>query len=175
MKNKIIFISVEGDNAADLVPQIENLLGALIGAPVRTRTSDLLIRNLSDTNNENKENITPGQSAPVHRENRRGRPKKEKPSEVVDNAGGQIDSATCVTEVPACSSVANTEDESSSAPSEKVAATSDDVYKALKSVHDSKGVEVAQGLVKEFGGARISDIKPEQFTDFIGRCAEACK
>src|SRR3990167_10552785 len=49
-------------------------------------------------------------------------------------------------------------------------ATHDSVRTALREVFNTKGATVATAILQQFKAARISDIKPEQFADFIKAC-----
>lgn len=56
-------------------------------------------------------------------------------------------------------------------PVQAVAAVNADAVRlALREVFNKSGAKAATDLLKEFGAARISDVKPEQFTAFIKAC-----
>ena len=48
--------------------------------------------------------------------------------------------------------------------------TQDNVRTALREVFNTKGATVATAILSQFKAARVSDIKPEQFADFIKAC-----
>ena len=48
--------------------------------------------------------------------------------------------------------------------------THDSVRAALREVFNTKGATVATAILQQFKAARISDVKPEQFADFIKAC-----
>ena len=49
--------------------------------------------------------------------------------------------------------------------------TSHDVVRtALREVFNTKGATVATAILSQFKAARVSDVKPEQFADFIKAC-----
>ena len=50
--------------------------------------------------------------------------------------------------------------------------THDSVRAALREVFNTKGATVATAILQQFKAARISDVKPEQFADFIKACQE---
>lgn len=56
------------------------------------------------------------------------------------------------------------------APSASAEATLDDVRAALQAFTAAKGVPAGIELLKEFGAARISELKAENFAAFIGKC-----
>jgi hypothetical protein len=51
----------------------------------------------------------------------------------------------------------------------------DGARKALRDVFDKKGGTAATTLLKQFGAARVSDIKPEDFAKFVAGCELALK
>ena len=51
------------------------------------------------------------------------------------------------------------------------AATLDNVRNALREVFNTKGAATATEILKKFGAARISDVKPEQYVAFIAACS----
>jgi len=59
------------------------------------------------------------------------------------------------------------------AESPATAATVDTIRAALRAVFDAKGkgAAAATAILKQFGATRVSDIKPEQYADFLKACA----
>ena len=56
-------------------------------------------------------------------------------------------------------------------PPQPVGVSDVDVRNALREVFNAKGAKIATELLKQFGAARVSDIKPEQYINFIEACA----
>ena len=52
------------------------------------------------------------------------------------------------------------------------AATLDTVRVALREVFNTKGAAAATEILKQFGAARVSDVKPEDFAKFVATCAK---
>lgn len=169
----MIEIKISAESPQALEQLIGNLFPGLFGGRDRDRTCYPLNANqLSESIPQHSEsNGNSVQQAESPR--KKGRPKKEKSAQVVDSADGQKNIATTPENGNENQQVA-TENSEVATPAPAAAAISrDDVYKALKSVHDSKGIEVAQQCVSEVGGSRISDVKEEDFARFVEICAKA--
>ena len=50
--------------------------------------------------------------------------------------------------------------------------TAADTEKALEAVFNGKGLPTAQALLQRFGIARLRDLKPEQYVDFVAAAKE---
>lgn len=92
---------------------------------------------------------------------RRGRPPREKPTETAPESSEGVET--------------DTTDESKVIEKDKKV-TLDDARAALRGLQSRIGEDdmaTAIAVLKEFGATRISEVKPEQYADFIGACAKA--
>lgn len=169
----MISVTITAESFDGFISQIENLLRSQNGAPVRARTSDLLIRNLSDNETANEDGSKKIEPEVIEKKSGRGRPRKEKVSEGADSSMEKKEPVTPDTQVPPNSEVANAKTEVAAEIKPEVTITTDDIYKALKSVRDTKGIDVAKKCIEDIGASRISDVKPEDFGKFLEICKKA--
>ena len=98
-------------------------------------------------------------AAPAVVKERKPRAKKE---EAAVQAGEQISGPTAHTTDGA---------QTASAPVESTALTLDEVRPALQAFTAAKGMDAGIQLLKDFGAARISELKAEDFAAFVKKCA----
>lgn len=143
-------------------PQVVENSGSTGSAPTFTPSDDAVVG--ADVAGEQPED----KSAPtvVTEAKRRGRPPKVK-----EEAVEQVEKPGAASAVE--SEKSTTENAAPTVEQTATATTLDDVRAALQGFTAAKGVPAGIELLKEFGAARISELKAEQFAAFIGKCEVA--
>lgn len=113
---------------------------------------------------------------------KRGRPRKENAQpEVASNTGSDVtalpSSEDPSTELPLAADVTGEEGE---APADETPldaspapVTVETVREALKNVMETHGMPACTAILKQFGAARVSELKPEHYANFVDACEAA--
>lgn len=183
-------LEIVADSLKELVTGIQEGLTALLatpqlinnqssfqnGAPDTARTCDLLIRNQTPSNTP-EPTLDPAILSEGEVKQKRTRKAKEATaSNVPVNTEGKVEVATAapITEPkPEPPKTIAAEVQVATATATDTPITRDQIHKALKSVNDNFGIEVAVKCVNALNANRISDIQEADFPKFLKICAEA--